>query len=225
LTWQWQLTGKLDRTVAADVYDVDAVDTSRADVAALHAAGRRVVCYVNAGAYEDSRPDSRRYPKAVLGNELDGWPGEHWLDIRRWDALEPILSDRFEACRAKGFDGVEPDNVDGYAADSGFNLSAADQLTFNRRVAELAHRHGLAVALKNDVEQAAALVSSFDFAVNEECARYRECERLSVFIKAGKPVFHAEYEVPVGSFCPTTKPLRFSSIRKRLDLDAWRETC
>ncbi len=225
LTWQWQLTGTIDTSVKVDVFDVDAVTTPAATVAALRAAGRRTICYVNAGAYEDFRPDKSRFPAAVLGKQLDGWPGERWLDIRRWDILEPILTARFETCRSKGFDGVEPDNVDGYANDSGFPLTAADQLTFNRRVAALAHRLGLGVGLKNDLEQVADLAPAFDFAVNEECAKYRECDRLRVFITAGKPVFHVEYDLGTAQFCPTTKALGFSSMRKKLELDAWRQPC
>ena len=225
LSWQWQLSGVLDPTVDAQVYDVDAVQTSAMQVAALHAAGRRVICYVDAGSFEKGRPDAQRYPATVLGRAMDGWPDERWVDVRRWDLLEPILSDRFRACRQKGFDGVEADNVDGYANDTGFPLSEADQLTFDRRVAALAHSTGLAVGLKNDLDQVPALAPEFDFAVNEQCAQYRECDALRVFIAAGKPVFHAEYDVPTGTFCPVTRALGFSSIRKHLSLDAWRETC
>jgi hypothetical protein len=225
LTWQWQLTGALDTSVEAEVYDVDAFSTSASDVAKLHAAGRHVVCYVNVGAYEDFRPDAARFPAEVRGRALEGWPGEAWLDIRRWDLLEPLLSARFARCRDKGFDGVEPDNVDGYSNESGFPLTAGDQLVFNRRVADLAHRYGLAVGLKNDVEQAGALAPAFDFAVNEECSAYRECERLAAFTAAGKPVFHVEYAVSTDQFCPATKALGFSSMRKRTELDAWREPC
>ncbi|GIJ47674.1 hypothetical protein Val02_45600 [Virgisporangium aliadipatigenens] len=224
LAWQWQLTGPVDRSVDVPVYDVDAVETSAADVAALHAAGRKVICYVNAGAYEDWRPDKASFPTEVLGAGLDGWPGERWLDIRRWDVLGPLMSARFEVCRSKGFDAVEPDNVDGYANASGFPLSAADQLTYNRRLAELAHGKGLAIGLKNDVEQAAALEPAFDFAVNEECVEYEECGQLRPFIAAGKPVFHVEYS-DGSSFCAQTKGYGFSSMRKKEDLDAWREPC
>jgi hypothetical protein len=225
LTWQWQLTGTIDTSIAVDVYDVDGMLVGADTVAALHRAGRRVICYINAGAWEKYRSDASRFPAAVLGRVLDGWPDERWLDIRRWDVLEPLLSARFAECKRKGFDGVEPDNMDAYANDSGFPLTAADQLVYNRRLADLAHRHGLAVGLKNDVEQAAELVSAFDFAVNEECSRYRECERLRVFVTAGKPVFHVEYDVSVNQFCPSVKALGFSSMRKRLDLDAWRDPC
>ena len=113
----------------------------------------------------------------------------------------------------------------GYANASGFPLTAADQLQYNRRIADLAHRLGLAVGLKNDVEQAAALAPAFDFAVNEECAAYQECGLLKVFITAGKPVFHVEYELATSVFCKTTKPMGFASMRKNWDLDAWRQTC
>jgi hypothetical protein len=225
LSWQWQLSGALDTGVVADVYDIDAVTTTAAQVSTLHRLGRKAICYVNVGAYETFRPDAARFPHAVLGKELDGWPGERWLDVRRWDVLEPILADRFAACQGKGFDGVEPDNVDGYDNDTGFPLTAPEQLTFNRQVAALAHRAGLAVGLKNDVEQAASLAAVMDFAVNEECVRYRECAALRIFPAAGKPVFHAEYDRPVTVFCAVTRPLGFSSIRKRLELDAWRQTC
>jgi len=225
LTWQWQLSGKLDLTVDADVYDVDLFTTTAAEVDALHRAGRKVICYLNAGAHEDFRPDAASYPKALLGRGLDGWPGERWLDIRRWDLLEPILADRVRQCRAKGFDAVEPDNMDGYANETGFPLTAADQLTFNRQVADLVHRADLAVGLKNDVEQAGKLHSSFEFAVNEECAHYDECRSLGVFTAEGKPVFHVEYDLEPAEFCPVTQPLHFSSMAKHLALDAWRTPC
>jgi hypothetical protein len=225
LTWQWQLSGKLNRTVDAQVYDVDAVDTTAADVAALHAAGRKVICYVSAGSYEDWRPDAKSFPAKVLGDDLDGWAGERWLDVRAWAALAPILTARLQACRGKGFDAVEPDNMDGYTNDTGFPLTAADQLTYNRRVADLAHSLGLAVGLKNDVDQAATLQPAFDFAVNESCAQYRECGSLKSFTAAGKPVFHVEYAMDVAKFCPTTKALGFSSLRKRTDLGVWRQPC
>ncbi len=225
LSWQWQLSGTLDLTVAAQVYDVDAVDTSAAQVAALHAAGRKAICYVDAGSWEAGRPDASRYPAVVLGKVMDGWPDERWVDIRRWDVLGPILSDRFAVCRQKGFDGVEADNVDGYDNDTGFPLTGTDQLTFNRQLATLAHSDGLAIGLKNDLDQVTALAPAFDFAVNEQCVEYSECGVLKTFTAAGKPVFHAEYNLATTTFCPKTVPMGFSSIRKRLSLGAWRQSC
>lgn len=225
LSWQWQLSGTLDLTVNAQVYDVDAVDTTAAQVATLHAAGRKAICYVDAGSWEAYRPDASRYPSVVMGSAMDGWPDERWVDVRRWDVLGPILAARFAVCRQKGFDGVEADNVDGYTNDTGFPLTATDQLTFNRSLATLAHSTGLAIGLKNDLDQVTALAPVFDFAVNEQCVQYSECGVLKTFTAAGKPVFHTEYNLATTTFCPKTVPMGFSSIRKHLALDAWRQTC
>lgn len=222
-TWHWQLTGPIDLSVDAEMYDVDLFDTPRETVAALHGLGRTVICYLSAGAWEEFRPDATAFPESALGNE-NGWPGERWLDIRRPE-LRPILEARLDLCRDKGFDGVEVDNIDGYSNNTGFPLTAADQLAFNTFLAEAAHTRGLSIGLKNDVEQAAELEPLFDWAINEECARYEECGLLLPFIEAGKAVFHVEYELEVSEFCPLTVALGFSSMRKNTELDAWREEC
>ncbi|MCP2257897.1 hypothetical protein LX15_001583 [Streptoalloteichus tenebrarius] len=223
-TWQWQLHGQIDLDVDAAVYDVDGVETSAETVKALKERGRRVICYVNVGAYEDFRPDRERFPDQVLGQGND-WKGERWLDIRRLDVLEPLMARRFDECAAKGFDAVEADLVDAYQHDSGFPITAEHQLAYNRALARLAHERGLAIGLKNDLDQIPQLVGEFDFAVNEQCAEFDECERLTPFVRAGKAVFHAEYTVSNERFCARTKALGLSSIRKRKDLDAARWPC
>jgi len=224
-TWQWQLSGTLDLSVDAEMYDIDLFDRPAFSVAALHDRGRHVVCYLDAGTYEPGRPDSGAYPAAVLGAGVDGWPGERWLDIRRLDILGPIIERRLDLCRDKGFDGVEPDNVDAYDNASGFPLSAADQLAFNRFLADAAHARGLSVGLKNDLGQAATLEPDFDWALNEQCFQYHECDALQPFARAGKAVFVAEYELDVSAFCPQARTADYSAIRKRVELDAWRQSC
>ncbi len=224
LAWQWQLSGRLDPTVDVPVYDIDGFDHPAATVADLHRRGRKVICYLSTGAWEDFRPDAGRFPASVLGKG-NGWDGERWLDIRRTDVLEPLMAARIDMCAEKGFDAVEPDNMDGYRNRTGFPLTAADQLRYNRLIARLAHDRGLAVGLKNDLDQIPQLVGDFDFAVNEQCAQYDECHLLDPFVAAGKPVFHAEYEVPTAAFCPAARERGLSSMRKRYALDAWRQGC
>ena len=34
------------------------------------------------------------------------------------------------SCRDKGFDGIEPDNIDGFLNDTGFDLTGVDQLAY-----------------------------------------------------------------------------------------------
>ena len=225
LTWQWQLTVPVDESVAAQVYDIDGFDNSAAVVERLHERGRRVICYLDAGAWESFRPDAGRFPRSVLGKVNPEWQDQRWLDIRRIDLLAPIMRARLDMCRAKGFDGVELDEIDGWQHDTGFRLSAADQLRYNRFLAREVRARGMAAGLKNDLDQVRALLPSFDFAVNEQCIQYGECGRLVPFIRAGKAVFHVEYRVAPARFCRVANRLGFSSMRKRLRLDAWRQSC
>ncbi|WP_460370805.1 endo alpha-1,4 polygalactosaminidase, partial [Actinocorallia lasiicapitis] len=219
--WQWQLSVPVDRSVDVPVYDIDGFENSAEVVAALHGQGRKVICYISVGSTEDFRPDHGRFPPELLGKP-NGWPGERWLDIRRRDLLKPIMADRIKMCADKGFDAVEPDLVESYAEDTGFPISASDQLKYNRMIANLAHMHGLSVGLKNDLGQIKELVRYFDFAVNEECAEYGECEALAPFVTAGKAVLHVEYALTPDRFCGQRG---FSSMRKRLELGPWRQPC
>ena len=206
------------------MYDVDLFETPASVVDQLHAQGRIAICYMSAGSWEEYRPDAGDFPNSVKGNS-NGWPGEKWLDIRRIDILAPIMEARMDLCASKGFDGVETDLMDGYTNNTGFPLTAAHQLTYNKFLADAAHARGLSIGLKNDVEQARELEPWFDWSINEECAQYNECELLTPFITAGKAVFHAEYALDLNQFCPTTTALGFSSIKKRLNLNAWRQPC
>ncbi|MEW2047026.1 endo alpha-1,4 polygalactosaminidase [Streptomyces sp. NPDC005476] len=222
--WQWQLSGRLDTTVDVPVYDIDGFDHTAATVAALHDDGRKVICYLSTGAWEDWRPDAAEFPGSVIG-EGNGWKGERWLDIRALDVLEPLMAARLDMCRDKGFDAVEPDNMDGYENTTGFPVEAADQLRYNRLIARLAHDRGMSVGLKNDLDQIPELVDDFDFAVDEQCAQYGECEQLTPFIEAGKAVFHVEYELPTSDFCADSRRLKLSSLLKKYELGVWREAC
>ncbi|MCX4510911.1 MULTISPECIES: endo alpha-1,4 polygalactosaminidase [Streptomyces] len=223
--WQWQLDGRADPASAdVPVYDIDGFENSADDVERLHRDGRKVICYINAGAWESFRPDQAGFPAAVRGAP-NGWHGERWLDIRRLDVLRPLMEKRFDMCREKGFDAVEPDLLDAYLNDTGFPLTAGHQLAYNRMIARIAHDRGLSVGLKNDLPQIPELVRDFDFAVNEECAQYGECGRLTPFVRAGKAVFHVEYALATGDFCAQARRLGLSSMRKRLELDGWRQPC
>ncbi len=176
VTWQWQLGGgKLDASFDVDVYDIDGFDNSKAIVDRLHGKGSRAVCYVSVGSWENWRPDKGQFPKRVLGNKYYGWPGEKWLDIRRIDLLGPIMQSRMDMCAAKGFDAIEPDNMDGYANKTGFPLTYADQLRYNKWLADEAHQRGLSIAMKNNEAQVKDLLPYYDFAITEDCFDGRWC--------------------------------------------------
>jgi hypothetical protein len=229
LSWQWQLSETLQGPLpGVAVYDSDLFGTAAAVVAAIHAQGGHAICYISAGSYEDWQSDRDQFPAAVLGKDYAGWPGERWLDIRRIDLLAPVMRARLDLCRAKGFDAVEPDNVDGYQADTGFPLTKQDQLAYNRWFAAEAHTRGLAVGLKNSPDLVTALLPDFDWALTEDCFAQGWCDQMAPFIQAGKAVFAAEYTdsgMTLEQFCPQARALRFSAILKHLRLDSWRAAC
>lgn len=235
-TWQWQLQpdgdGAINTGYAVELYDVDLFDTAEDVIDQLHRDGRRVIAYFSAGTFEDFRPDSGEFSADELGKPLDDFADERWLDIRSENVRRIALA-RLDLAARKGFDGVEPDNVDGYANDSGFNLTSADQLAFNRFIANAAHERGLSVGLKNDLDQIRELVEYFDFAVNEQCHEFDECEQLQPFIDAGKPVFNAEYQSRFATsaaardaLCADAISRGFRTLVLPLDLDdAFRFSC
>lgn len=228
LTWQWQIGDlDIDTSVDADVYDIDLyVDQSIIDE--LHTKGRKVIGYMSVGSYEDWRPDKDQFPAEILGKDYDGWKGEKWLDIRQLDRLAPIMLRRLDLCKAKGFDAVEPDNMEIYTNNTGFPLTYEDQLNYALWLADEAHKRGLAIGVKNAPDQVKDLLDHFDFAITEDAFYYNWAEQMSPFIDAGKPVFAAEYtDLPgdFAAFCEQSKKLKFSTILKHRGLDAWIQTC
>ncbi|MCJ7623253.1 MAG: endo alpha-1,4 polygalactosaminidase [Anaerolineaceae bacterium] len=228
-SWQWDLSSEtIDTSLQVDMYDLDLFDTDISSVEKLHAQGSRVVCYINVGAWEDWRPDKDQFPDDVLGKNYAGWPGEKWLDIRQIDELAPIMRARFDECQAKGFDGVEPDNIDNYTNDTGFPLTYQDQLEYNIWLTNEAHARGLSIGLKNDPEQAQDLLPYFDWALTEDCFDQGWCDELSLFVETGKAVFAAEYtdmDIQLDDICPEAEQLNFNLILKNRDLDSYLETC
>lgn len=231
-TWQWQLSGTVNTSYNVEIYDIDLFDASTTLIQNLHTSGKKVICYFSAGSYENWRTDAAQFQAADLGNTLDGWAGERWLDIRSIN-VHAIMKSRLDLAVQKGCDGVEPDNVDGYTNNPGFPITAADQLAYNRLIANEAHIRGLAVGLKNDLDQITDLVSYYDFAVNEQCFQYNECAALQPFISAGKPVFSAEYNQTYvndsaarNAMCAESIRLSFSTLVLPLALDgSYRDSC
>jgi hypothetical protein len=228
LTWQWQIgNNDIDTSVQADVYDID-LYVDQAIIDELHAQGRKVIGYMSIGSWENWRPDKDLFPPEVLGEDYEGWPGERWLDVRQIEKLAPIMLERLDICQAKGFDAVEPDNMEIQESDTGFPISYDDQLRYALWFADEAHKRGLAIGQKNAADQVQDLINVFDFAITEDAFYFGWAEKMTPFIKAGKPVFDAEYTDLPGDFslfCHQSKQLNFSTILKHRGLDAWIERC
>jgi hypothetical protein len=218
LTWFWQLQGKVEDSHAVAAYDIDGFETEASEVAALHAEGKRAICYVDVGTAENFRPDYGSFPKSVLGRS-NGWPGEKWIDIRQTGVVEPIMQARFAMCREKGFDAVEPDNIEAFSNKSGFPITAQQQLEYNEWVADAVHALGMAVLQKNDGEQAAMLQPYFDGALSEQCNQYDECADFEPYLAAGEPVLNAEYHRATKKFCAADEAAGIMGARYALSLN------
>ncbi|HXY75086.1 MAG TPA: endo alpha-1,4 polygalactosaminidase, partial [Dehalococcoidales bacterium] len=219
--WQWQIgtpfNTSSDIIPNVTVYDLDGFDTSAATVATLHSLGCKVIAYFSFGTSENWRPDYSLFTASIKG-QTNGWAGENWIDIRS-DAVKSIMSARMDLAVSKGFDGLEPDNIDGYSNSTGFPLTAQDQLNFNEWIATTAHSKGLSVGLKNDVDQVTTLQPYFDWMLDEESYKYSEYDTLQPFVNANKAVFEVEY----GTNTPqatTMNGLHMNSMTRDLDLVA-----
>jgi endo-alpha-1,4-polygalactosaminidase (GH114 family) len=233
--------------VRPDVFDIDLYVDGRvagndqtintAAVRAIHERGARAVCYVSAGDAERFRPDYQRYVRfdrrhghSLIGKPFSRrFPNEYWLNLKNGRGQRDFILRRVDArtrkCARAGFDGIEYDVVDAYAQGrrvTGWRITARHQLIFNRSLARIAHRHGLSVALKNDLGQVPELEPRFDYAINEQCFQFRECTNspapgYGAFTEAGKAVFQVEYEIPRRRFCSRANGLGFNAIRKASD--------
>ncbi len=218
LTWYWQLQGAVNNGEPVAAYDIDGFDNTSIEIAALHSKSIHVICYIDIGTYEPGRLDTSSFSAGVIGAEVQGWPGERWLDVRQLSVLEPIMIKRFEMCKEKGFDAVEPDNMDGYENSTGFPVTAAQQATYDEWVAKEVHSLGMAVLQKNDGDQTATLEPYFDGALTEECNVYAECSSFTPYLTAGKPVLNAEYGSS-SAFCSADNTAGIMGARFGLELD------
>lgn len=223
--WQIQFVGNVVQVDGAMVYDIDGIDTPLETFNLLKLLGKKIICYFSAGSFEDWRDDAPLFPASVKGKNMSGWPGEKWLDVRRIDILKPIMTARMDKLKDKGCDAVDPDNVDGYTNSTGFTLKYGDQLTYDKMLATEAHARGLAIGLKNNLLQINDLVDSFDFAINESCWDYDECDYMLPFIERNKPVFGIEYNKTTAQFCPQSNASNFDFVKKNQNLDAPVEYC
>ena len=227
LRWQWQLENcrNINTNYDVDVYDIDLFDSPQEAIDLLHSKGIKVICYFSAGTFENYRNDSSGFPDSVIGNKLEDWPDERWLDVSNYKLFSDIMLRRLALAAKKKCDAVEADNVDAYENNNGFDITYDDQLRYNKWLAEQAHKLGLSIGLKNDLGQVNDLVDYFDFAVNEECFYYNECEKLLPFIKRNKAVFGVEYGLSPDRFCRKANSMNFSWLKMEYSLSGERTGC
>jgi len=232
VTFDWYLDDLNDGDVfSAQVVDVDAFSTTAEQVAKFHAQGKKVIAYLSVGTFEDGRPDLNLLPKEVIGKVYPEWPDEKWLDIRQLEKLKPWLNSRFRMIISKGFDGIEPDNIDGFTTTTGFPLTAADTKKYCDLLISMAHSNGLGIGQKNVPEFVDSYYKKFDWIITEDAFDQGWENQLTPYISADKPVFAVEYTDQTaqskfsGTVCPKAKKLGFYALLKKRSLDKWNLVC
>ncbi len=145
------------------------------------AAGRYNICYVNGFQTQPNERGFWRRHRGLLLRKagqpvVDGAWNETLLDLRtraKRHALAAIVARWTAKCAADGFDAVEFDNLDSFTRSRGM-LTRRQAVAYARLIVRSAHSAGLAAGQKNFVELDGRTVG-YDFAVAEECGRYREC--------------------------------------------------
>lgn len=92
----------------------------------------------------------------------------------------------------------------------------SEYVEFFKFMASVAHDNGIAIGLKNGMDMIPDVLADMDFAVNEQCWVWEECGLYAPVTKAGKAVFHVEYEKQV---CENPKGVSLSSLFKGDQLD------
>jgi len=182
----------------APVIDVD-YEQSAETIARYHKYGKKVICYFSGGTVEDWRNDFKDYKSAgILGNEYDDWPGEYWINYKKYKgALRTLIERRMRIAKSKNCDGIEVDNLDGYQVNrSHWDLTENDAIEFAKWLVSTAHSIGIPIGLKNvpGLLKKSRDLYAFDFAINESCVNHsNECAIYKDFIAQGKPVFGITY--------------------------------
>jgi endo-alpha-1,4-polygalactosaminidase (GH114 family) len=237
-SFDWRLDNVNANTpIDAKVIDVDAFETRKEDIDAWHKKGMYVIAYVSVGSQDDTRIDASDFPAQVIGDAYPGYEDEAFIDIRQIEVLAPIIKKRFDMIQAKGFDGIEPDNIDLYVWDSnqenktGFGITVEDSKKYMDFLIDQAHKRGLSIGQKNANELSSLYVDKFDWALSESAFEGNITQDLKVYPLHNKPVFSVEYtdKMDEATFlsqvCPKAKSLNFTAILKDRKLDAYIRTC
>ncbi len=235
-TFDWDLRSDIPAgfSYTAEIVDIDAFDNDKSFVAHLHVQGKKVFAYVSVGSWENWRPDKDDFPTELIGNDYPGWEGEKFLNIKNIESLKPIMRARFDMIKAKGFDGIEPDNIDlnSWTTETlGFPISDQDVIAYCKWLVQEAHSRGLCIGQKNATDLSEDLVDIMDWALLEDAFYDDFYLEAQPYITHDKAVFATEYtdNTEIHTFqeviCPRAASLHYTVILKNRALDGFITSC
>ena len=159
--------------------------------------GKYNVCYVNGFQTQPNEKKLwkqhwnlvlKRHGKAVVDS---AW-GEWLLDVRtpaKRARIATIVGGWVDGCADAGYDAVEFDNLDSFTRSHRL-IKRKQTIAYAELLVDTAHDAGLAAGQKNLAGFDGTSIG-YDFAVAEECGRYRECSSYTKFF--GDQVLSIEY--------------------------------
>lgn len=233
LRWYWQLQGEVIATHEVEVYDID-IDAPQAVIDTLKSRGVKLICYFSVGTVELFRDDANQFPQRAIGQAYPGYEDERWLDLSNYQLFADIMRARLDRCAAKGFDGVEGDNVDAFnqaipddnnivQQGTSFGITEKQSAEYVLWLAAESHKRGLAFGLKNAEALAPAVIDQVDWIITENCFVDGWCDDVKLFVENNKPVFMTEYVEYTSDFtsaCRLANSLRYSAIYRDAGLTA-----
>lgn len=175
---------------------LDMYDNATKYISDLKKEDHIVMCYISVGTLEGFRSFYKKDPSIWEGLTLGtmaSWHDEKWIDIRQLGRLIPIMESRFDHFASLGCDAIEPDNMDCYGS-SECGLSRDTSIEYALVIASLAHNRNMSIVAKNAIELYPTIEPFFDGAVVENCAKWKECQSLTIWKDHDKGVFSVEYD-------------------------------
>jgi hypothetical protein len=224
------------------IYDIDAIDNPASTVAALHALGDHVICYIEvgtAGNYYSAAEEgvSTTYYAQLsaahdLGSKLSGYP-ENFININAPSAVSIIESMIDQQCAQKGFDAVETDLDETFGnneGSTGFTITQANEETFLTTLSNYMHSIDLGWIAKNlDDTGIASFVDDMaplsQGIISEQCNQYGTCSLLAPYESEGKWIGNAEYTESQSQFCAADNAANINGIKFNVNLSGGRAPC
>jgi hypothetical protein len=259
VSWQWVLNHPLSLSSASDmgtddfladgspapsptVFDIDGIINPASTVAALHARGDHVICYVEAGSagnYYSAGQEgitasyyAQLQAAGALGNTLPGYAQERFVNITSQTAVGIVEAMIKQQCSAKGFDAVETDldeTYTGYDGATGFPLTEGDEQVFDTTLATYIHSLGMGWIAKNLVDTGDTFATTMepvaDGLLTENCNQWNQCGQASAYTAHGKGVLNAEYNLSTNQFCAADDAAGVDGARIDTSVDGWRQPC
>ncbi len=252
--WQWELDHPLNVSSASDmgtddklpdgkvapapvIYDIDGIINPASTVAALHARGKHVVCYIEVGAAGNYYSTAQEHTTTtyyqqlkaagVMGKKVPGYP-EYYLNITSSKTVSIIESMIDHQCAAKRFDAVETDIDEEFTDNTGFKLSKTIEEKYMTTLAKYMHGLGLGWWIKNPDDTGDSYATDMyplaDAVLTEQCNQYETCSALSAYVDH-KAVFNAEYDLKTPQFCAADDARGFNGAKFNVDLTGVRDPC